>query len=399
MPSSSETATTTTNTSLKAGIFMMPAHAPDRPLAEAQNWDLSVLTAADRMGFSEGWVGEHFTSPWEPNPAPDLLLAQAFRETENIKLGPGTHLVPFHHPAELALRLAYMDHLSGGRLQVGLGPGSVPSDHATFGVDGKSGQHLEMFHEGLEIILKYWNEREPWRFEGKYWTCERVARDFMADGRLGQFLEPMQTPHPRIAMAGASPNSETLRMCGRRGFIPLSLNMHPRFVSQHFDTFAAGAAEGGRVADRRDWRILKEVFVAETDAEARKLATSGFVERFFNEFWLPIYGKNGRLLSMHKHDDSVADEDVTLDYLIDTSWIVGSVETAIDKLQALYDQSGGFGTIMMLSRDYQDAPEAWFNSMELFINEVLPKIKTHDGEPIQVSTDPSDAALAGAGES
>src|SRR5882724_13673296 len=106
----------TRGTSMEIGYFAMPSHPPECGLKEGHDWDLQVLRWLDELGYQEAWIGEHHTAPWEPHPAPDLLLAQAFLQTMNIRLGPGGFLLPYHHPAELANRVAMLDHLSGGRL-------------------------------------------------------------------------------------------------------------------------------------------------------------------------------------------------------------------------------------------------------------------------------------------
>ena len=84
------------------GAFMMPSHPPERGIAEGIRLDIEQLALLDRLGFGEAWIGEHYTVPWEPCPAPDLLIAQALMRTENIKLCPGAHLLPYHNPIELA---------------------------------------------------------------------------------------------------------------------------------------------------------------------------------------------------------------------------------------------------------------------------------------------------------
>ena len=111
---------------MKYGLFMMPSHPPERDLFQAHQWDLDCLSLADELGYDEAWIGEHFTSPWEPIPAPDLMIAQALQRTRNIKLGTGVHLLPYHHPAELAHRVAYLDHLAQGRFLFGIGSGGLP---------------------------------------------------------------------------------------------------------------------------------------------------------------------------------------------------------------------------------------------------------------------------------
>ena len=98
---------------MQFGYFTMPSHPPERPLKDGHEWDLQVLRWADELGFSEAWIGEHHTAPWEPHPSPDLLVAQALMQTKNIRLGPGGFLLPYHHPAELANRVAMLDHISG----------------------------------------------------------------------------------------------------------------------------------------------------------------------------------------------------------------------------------------------------------------------------------------------
>src|SRR3954470_7163808 len=154
------------------GLFVMPGHPPERDIHAGAEWDLQQLIWADELGFTEAWIGEHFTVGWEPCPAPDIVIAQALRETKRIKLAPGAHLLPYHHPAELAHCVAYLDHLAQGRYMLGAGAGAYLSDASLFGVDIRAGQNKEMFREALEIMITIWESDGPFRYEGKYWTCE-----------------------------------------------------------------------------------------------------------------------------------------------------------------------------------------------------------------------------------
>ena len=77
---------------MKAGLFLMPSHPPERDTYEALQWDLDTIAYADQLGYAEVWIGEHFTAIWEPVPAPDLMVAQALLQTSQIRLGVG--LVP-----------------------------------------------------------------------------------------------------------------------------------------------------------------------------------------------------------------------------------------------------------------------------------------------------------------
>ena len=91
---------------MELGFFTMPSHPPERSLRDGHEWDLQVIRWLDELGYKECWIGEHHTAPWEPHPSPDLLVAQALLQTKRMRIGPGGFLMPYHHPAELANRIA-----------------------------------------------------------------------------------------------------------------------------------------------------------------------------------------------------------------------------------------------------------------------------------------------------
>ena len=186
---------------MELGYFSMPSHPPERGLKAGHDWDLQTLRWLDELGYTEAWIGEHHTAPWEPHPAPDLLIAQALLQTKRIKIGPGGFLLPYHHPAELANRVAMLDHLSEGRLLFGVAASGLPSDWAMFDVDGMSGQNREMTREALDIILRLWSDEPSFEFKGKYWNVNKPELMF---GFLKPHIKPLQKPHPRIGVAGLS---------------------------------------------------------------------------------------------------------------------------------------------------------------------------------------------------
>jgi len=353
------------------GFFTMPSHPPERPLKDGHEWDLEVCRWADELGYSEGWIGEHHTAPWEPHPAPDLLVAQALMQTKRIRLGPGGFLLPYHHPAELANRVAMLDHISGGRLNFGIAASGLPSDWTMFNVDGMSGVNREMTRESLDIILKLWAAEQPFDHKGKYWHV--TAPDTMF-GFLKPHIRPLQRPYPPIGVAGLSKNSDTLKMAGEKGFIPMSLNLNPAYVGSHWESVEAGARKAGRTADRSQWRMVREVFVAETDAEAMRLSVGDMMGRMMREYFLPLLGNFG-FLEYLKHDPAVPDSDVTPEYCAKHNWLVGSPATVAEKIEQVYDDVGGFGTLLVFCFDYKDKPEAWKTSLGLLANEVMPKLK------------------------
>lgn len=358
---------------MQTGLFIQPSHPPERAPIDTYAWDLEVIGWGDELGFEEVWTGEHFTAPWEPIPAPDLLIAQALAQTSRIKLAPGAHLLPFHHPSELAHRVMMLDHMAQGRLMLGVGAGSVPTDFALFGIDPSTGTQREMMAEAFQIMMKIWTEDGPWTVDGKFWKVT------MPEPYLGfrPHLKPFQDPHPPIGVAGLSERSPSLKIAGARGFIPLSLTFNPMYLAGHWDAVEEGAAEAGRRPSRNEWRIVRDVFVAESDEEAIELATEGNQGRMWREENLRVAGEFGWLKYL-KHDPSVPDADVTPEYLARNLWLIGSPDTVAERLRETYEVVGGFGTLLVNSYDYADKPGRWRRSMELLQDEVLPQLADLD---------------------
>jgi alkanesulfonate monooxygenase SsuD/methylene tetrahydromethanopterin reductase-like flavin-dependent oxidoreductase (luciferase family) len=354
---------------MDVGLFTMPSHPPERSLYDGHQWDLQVLRWADELGYREAWIGEHHTAPWEPHPSPDLLVTQSLMETKNIRLGPGGFLLPYHHPAELANRVAMLDHLAQGRLNFGVAASGLASDWAMFNVDGNSGEHREMTRESLEIILRLWSDEETFDYEGKYWKVSKPPRMYET---LIPHITPFQKPHPPIGVAGLSKGSDTLKLAGERGFIPMSLNLSPAYVGSHWDAVEEGARRTGRTPSRAEWRLVREVFVAETDDEAMRLSVGGMMGRQMREYFLPLLASFG-FAEYLKHDQSVPDEDVTPEYCAKHNWLVGSPKTVAERLRQIYDDVGGFGTLLVFCFDYAENPEAWHTSMGLLATEVMPQ--------------------------
>src|SRR5438876_10942583 len=242
------------------GLFTMPSHPPERSLYDGHQWDLQQLRWADELGFSEGWIGEHHTAPWEPHPSPDLLIAQSLMETSHIRLAPGGFLLPYHHPAELANRVAMLDHMAQGRLNFGVAASGLPSDWAMFNVDGMAGQHREMTREALDIILKLWSAEEPFDYAGKYWHVTRT--DLMLE-TLRPHIRPLQKPHPPIGVAGVSKGSDTLKLAGEHGFLPMSLNLNPGYVASHWESVEDGGGRTGRTPGGANGALVRRASAAE----------------------------------------------------------------------------------------------------------------------------------------
>ena len=127
----------------------------------------------------------------------------------------------------------------------------------------------------------------------------------------------------------------------------------------------------GRTAQRSDWRVVREVYIAETDKEARHKAVNGMIGRAYREYLLPLFA-SFEFTSYFKHDPDVPDSDVTPEYLVDHGWLVGSPKTVTAKLGQMYEESGGFGCLLVLTFDHVDDNDGWTNSQRLLVEEVMP---------------------------
>lgn len=184
-------------------------------------------------------------------------------------------------------------------------------------------------------------------------------------------MQPYQSPHPPIGIAGLSPGSETLKLAGERGYLPLSISLNPRHTASHWDSVVEGAARTGRTPDRSDWRLVRDVYVARTDEEARRRVREGAMGRCWREYLLPFYVNNG--MGEHfKVDPSEPDSVLDVDYLIEHNWFVGSPETVSAKIDALQVETGGFGGMLTMVYDFSTEQEEWDESIDLLVNEVMP---------------------------
>ena len=331
--------------------------------------DLAQLVKLERLGFEEAWIGEHFTAQWENIPCPDLFIARALGVTRTMKLATGVSCLPNHTPLMLALRIAQLDQMARGRFYWGVGSGGFPGDFELAGVDAKSGEHREVTRTMLDLVLDLWKDPKPGLYESSRWRF-RVP-EHQDDIGLKLHLKPYQQPHPPIGVAGVSAKSETLGLAGERGYLPMSINFVPsRILKSHWDAVEEGAKRAGRRADRSTWRIARDVYVADTDAQARREAIGGTLGRDYRDYFLRLLPKL-RGFEMLKVDPAMADAQVTLEYLCDNIWIVGSPQTVARKIAALDEAVGGFGMMLAIAHEWQPR-EGWERSMTLLSREVLP---------------------------
>lgn len=355
---------------MEIGYFTMPLHPAGSNLTETLEEDLRQILALDKLGFREAWIGEHFTAGWENIPAPDLFIAKAIPMTENIILGTGVSCLPDHDPFVLAHRIAVLDHLAKGRFQWGIGAGSFIGDFEVFGIDPASGEQRVLTNESLEFILNLWNDPAPGEYRNSRWKFRVPEKQ--PDVGLGVHTRPYQKPHPPIAVAGITESSGTLKIAGEKGWIPMSINFVTKNVLKtHWSSVEEGALNAGRNPDRSLWRIARDVYVAETTEQARKDVAEGTLARDFTDYFFKMVPKIRGNLNIFKDDKSMSDAQVTVDYMMDNLWIVGSPELVAQRLRDLYEHVGGFGTLLVMGHEWKPW-DKWSRSMKLLIDEVMP---------------------------
>ncbi|HEY7363049.1 MAG TPA: LLM class flavin-dependent oxidoreductase [Methylomirabilota bacterium] len=356
---------------MRLGYFAMPLHPPGADPAQTMEEDLEQLVTLDRLGFAEAWIGEHFTAEWENIPCPDLFIARALGATRRMKLATGVSCLPNHNPLMLAQRIAQLDQMARGRFYWGVGSGGFPGDFELFGIDPKSGKQREITRAVLDLVLELWNDPKPGLYKSKHWRFQ--IPEPQEDIGLRLHLKPYQRPHPPIAVAGVTPKSETLVLAGERGYLPMSINfVPPRVLRTHWEAVEQGARRAARVAERGEWRIARDVHVSDTDAQARREALEGPLARDYRDYFLPLLKKN-RGLDILKVDPAMPDSEVTLDYLLEHIWIVGSPDTVTARLAALHEEVGGFGTLLVIAHEGRPRT-AWERSMTLLRHRVLQRL-------------------------
>lgn len=360
---------------MELGYFAMPMHPPGSNVTDWLNADLEQVIELDRLGFDEAWYGEHFTNEWESLVSPELFIARALGVTQNIRLGTGVNSLSYHHPVHLASRIALLDHMAQGRFMWGIGNGALPTDGALFDIDFVKGQQRAGSRAVLSAVLDLWNDPKPGVYETEFFRYTVPEPDVATGTRL--HMRPFTKPHPPIAAAGTGPKSDMLGYAGANGWIPMSVPfVVADTLKKHWEVYEAAANESELdfMPDRRQWRVAREIIVAETDAEARELAKNGPLGRDWMTYLVPLFKLIGETVNI-KLTPETKDEDLDVDYCIDNVWIVGGPDTVTEKLHELYDLTGGFGVLAVTGHEW-DPEGRMKESMRLLAEEVRPKLPT-----------------------
>ena len=344
---------------LRSGVFLAPYHADDQSPTLQIRADLELAEHLDALGYDELWVGEHHSASFETIASPEIFLAAAAERTRRIRLGTGVISLPYHNPLMVADRITQLDHQTQGRVMLGVGPGQLASDAYMLGIE--VARQREMMNESLEVLVPL--------LRGEVVTAKTDWFD-LREARVQ--LGPFSHPHVELAVAGAvSPSGP--RAAGRHGAGLLSMaasgNEGFALLPAHWDVCEQLAQEYGQSVDRSNWRLVVPMHIAESRAQARKDMEYGLLKvvNYFEKLADSRFPWSGSL-------ESAIDHWSTEGMLTLGRALIGTPDDAVARIRELQEQSGGFGTFLMLAHDCAD-PAATRRSYELFATEVMPALR------------------------
>ncbi len=344
---------------MRFGAFVAPFHSPKGNPTLQLRRDIDLAVHLDELGFDEVWYGEHHSGAYETIASPELMIAAAGERTQRIRFGTGVNSVPYHHPYILADRIMQLDHLTRGRVMLGVGPGQLPSDAFMMGIDPR--QQRDMMVEAAEVMLPL--------LRGE--AVSRTTSWFTVDNARLQ-LSPYNPDGIEVAVASmSSPAGATL--AGRLGLSMLSLSATD---ARGFDALDSNwsvrekvGADNGHPADRSRWRVVASMHLAETREQARAEVEHGILDLCGY-----MEGMSKSKLSFTSSPGAALDHWMTNGLPVFGVPTVGTPDDAIATIQRLVDKTGGFGSFLFLANNCATW-EATKRSYSLFAETVIPAVR------------------------
>ncbi len=341
---------------MRFGAFLAPHHPVGESPTLLFQRDLELVTLLDKLGYEEFWCGEHHSSGWEMIASPEMFLAAAGQVSSRIKLGTGVISLPYHHPFNVAQRIVQLDHMTQGRAMFGSGPGALPSDAWTLGIDPMVQRDRQ--DEAMGVIIRLLRGDDRFSYESDWFT--------LRDAELQ--LLPVQRDLPMVTASSVSPSGMTI--AGKHGIGVLSIASNSSAGLTALPTqwgFAEeAAAANGTSVDRSNWRVMMNWHIAESREQAREEAVDG-LQRWNNEYTAWTLGRPGAV--------EVDDKWKLLDTMTSTgAAVIGTPDDLIEAVRNLQDVTGGFGVAMGFVHDWANH-EATRRSWELVARYVVPELR------------------------
>ena len=261
---------------MKIGLFDH-VDRNDRPLATQFDERLEFIRAADDAGFYCYHVAEHHASPLNTVPVPGVWMAAVARATRRIHIGPMVYLLPLYSPLRLIEEICMLDHLSKGRMEIGVARGVSPFELKHHKIDHD--QSRDIFIDAFDCISAGLTT-DKLNFSGKHYDFKDVPIA----------LRPLQTPHPAFWYGSSNATGST--WAGERG-LHFVTNGGTAKAKANIDAFKAALAQrGGPTAPKAEFSggtaigVSRQIIVADTDAEARRIAEPAFLHYHANLTYL-----------------------------------------------------------------------------------------------------------------
>ena len=332
----------------------------DRPLATLFDERLQFAAAADDAGIYCLHVAEHHATPLNMVPVPGVYLGALARATKRMRLGPLVYLLPLYSPLRLIEEICMLDHLSYGRLEVGVGRGVSPFELKYHKVEHD--QSRDIFVDAFECVSAGL-QTDTLTYKGPHYEYENVPIA----------LRPMQQPHPPFWYGSSNTTGST--WAGERGMHFVSLGPIG-FAKRNIAAFREALAKrGGPASPKPEFSggtavgVLRHVFVAETDAEAKRWAKPAMDRHLAHLNWLRV-----------KHDATAVDTRFNTprganfeESVADGSVIAGTPQTVLAEIERQTAELGINYLLTYLFLGTMSLAEA-LRSLELFRTEVMPKL-------------------------
>jgi alkanesulfonate monooxygenase SsuD/methylene tetrahydromethanopterin reductase-like flavin-dependent oxidoreductase (luciferase family) len=244
---------------MEFGIFDHLDRSP-ASLADYYEERLAIVELFDRAGFYSYHLAEHHATPLGMAPSPSVFLAAVAQRTKKMRFGPMIYALPLYHPLRMIEEICMLDQISGGRLDAGFGRGASPIELNLYGSDPAASR--EIYDEALAIVIQGLTQGSV-SFKGKHFNFKNVPLE----------LAPLQKPHPPL-WYGVHANDSAARSA-KAGLNVISLD-GVAATRGFSDSYRAAWQESGRSGPMPKFGLGRMIVVADTDAEALRLAERAY---------------------------------------------------------------------------------------------------------------------------
>ncbi|MGA0571315.1 LLM class flavin-dependent oxidoreductase [Variovorax sp. VNK109] len=335
---------------MKFGIFDH-LDRRDVPLHQYYADRLELVALYDRLDFHAYHVAEHHATPLGMSPSPSVFLSSVAQRTQRLKFGPLVYTLPLYHPLRVAEEICMLDHLSRGRLQVGVGRGISPIEVGYYGVDPARSQ--AMYIESYSVMMKALTQ-DVLDHQGEFFQFREVPMQ----------LRPLQQPHPPIWYGVGNADGADWCVANNVNAVVNGPIGRVREITDRFRT--QWAAAGKPEADLPLIGTSRHIVVADTDAKAEAIAARAYARWYASFMYL-----------WHRHGTAPQFAPFPAEFRTAQEMGLAIAGSASTVRQLLGEQIGRAGVNYLLSRfafgDLNVAEST--RSIELFAAEVMPALQ------------------------